>query len=78
MLINQNEWVGCISFLTYFMPLVSFYTPQKHQKTSGFLMFLEGIERDQWHETGQLLFYYYLTLKEVIIPCEFRYISPFN
>ena len=41
-------------------------------------MFLEGIERDQWHETGQLLFYYYLTLKEVMIPCEFRYISPFN
>ena len=27
------------------MPLVSFYT----------LMFLGGIERDQWHETGQLI-----------------------
>ena len=25
--------------LTYFMPLVSFDTPWKHQKTSGFLMF---------------------------------------
>ena len=27
------------------MPLVSFYTPWKHQKTSDFLMFSGGIER---------------------------------
>ena len=26
-------------FFTHFMPLVSFYTPWKHQKTFGFLMF---------------------------------------
>ena len=38
--------------LTHFMPLVSFYTPSKHQKTFGFLMFLGGIERGQWHEMG--------------------------
>ena len=34
------------------MPLVSFYTSLKAQKTSGFLMFSEGIETDQWHEMG--------------------------
>ena len=34
------------------MPLVSFYNPWKDQKTSGFLMFLGGIEGDQWHEMG--------------------------
>ena len=38
--------------LIHFMPLVSFYTPSKHQKTFGFLMFLGGIERGQWHEMG--------------------------
>ena len=36
--------------LTDFMPLISFYTPWKHQKTKGFLMFSAGMERDQWHE----------------------------
>ena len=29
---------------THLMPLGSFFTPWKHQKTSGFLMFLGGIE----------------------------------
>ena len=33
--------------------MVSFYTPWKQLKTSGFLNFFsEGIERDQWHEMG--------------------------
>ena len=42
---------GLRSFsLTHFMPLVSFDTPRKHQKTFGFLMFSRGIERDQWNE----------------------------
>ena len=40
--------------LDHSMSLASFYTPWKHQKTSGFLMFSGGIERDQWHEMGQL------------------------
>ena len=35
------------------MPLVSFDTPWKYQKLSGFLMYLGGIERDQWHEMGK-------------------------
>ena len=34
------------------MPVISFYHPEKHQKTSGFLMFSGGIERDEWHEMG--------------------------
>ena len=38
--------------LTHFVPLISFDTPRKHQKTSGFLMFSEGIKKDQWHESG--------------------------
>ena len=38
--------------LTHFMPLVFLYTPWKHKKTSAFLMFSGGIERDQWHEIG--------------------------
>ena len=36
--------------LIHFMVLVFFYTPpplEKHQKTSGFLLFCEGIEKDQ-------------------------------
>ena len=31
--------------LTHFMPLVTFYTPWTHQKTSGFLICSGGIER---------------------------------
>ena len=32
--------------LTHFMPLIFFYTPRKHQKTRGFLMFSGSIEWD--------------------------------
>ena len=32
--------------LTHFMPRISFDIPRKHQKNSGFLMFLGGIKRD--------------------------------
>ena len=42
--------------LTHFMQLVSFYTPWKHEETSGFLIFSGGIERDQWHEMGSYEF----------------------
>ena len=41
------------SSLTYFMSLIAFDTPWKHQKTYGFLMFPEGIKRDQEHEMRQ-------------------------
>ena len=37
--------------LNRFMPLVSFYTPEK-QKTLVFVMFSSVMKRNQWHETG--------------------------
>ena len=40
--------------LTYFMLLVSLYTPWKYQKIFGFRMFSVGIGRDQWHEMGEI------------------------
>ena len=46
----SSSWI-CI-FLIHFMQLVSFYTPWKHQKTFGFLIFLGSIVGDQWHEMG--------------------------
>ena len=65
-----NKWVKYTSlllhtlYLTHFMPLVSFYSPWKRQKTSSFLIFLGGIERDQWHEmvwAGDLSHLFYLS-----------------
>ena len=41
-----------ICTLTHFIPLISFDTPWKHQKTRGFRMFSGAIKRDQWHEMG--------------------------
>ena len=38
----------------HFMPLISFYTPRKHQKTSDLLMFSGGIKRYQWHEMSYI------------------------
>ena len=37
------EYLKCR--LTFFIPLVSFYTPWKHQETRGYLIFSGGIER---------------------------------
>ena len=34
-----------------------FYTPWKHQKTSGFLMFSGGIEVEQWLKMGYLIWF---------------------
>ena len=42
---------GSINVLTYFMPLVSLYTPRKYRETVVPL-FSGGIEKDQWHEMG--------------------------
>ena len=36
------------NLLTHLMPLDSFCTPWKPQKTKGFLMFSGGIEKEQW------------------------------
>ena len=38
--------------LTHFMTLVSFYTSLIYHKTSGFLMFSGGIEKEQRPEMG--------------------------
>ena len=39
-----------LSVLTHFIPLASFHTPRKRQKTRSFFMFSGGTERDQWHD----------------------------
>ena len=38
------------------MPLVSFYTPWKHHKASGFMIFSESAERDTRHEMELVFF----------------------
>ena len=51
--IYSMTWLSIEYFtLTHFMPLVSFDTPSKHEKTKGFLMLSGGIEKYQWHEMG--------------------------
>ena len=42
----------CFHVLTHFRPMFPFYTPCKCQKTSAFLTFSEGIEREHWLEMG--------------------------
>ena len=49
---NNTRSTNQSTFLNSFMPLVSFFTPRKQQITRGFLMFLGGIEKKQWHEMG--------------------------
>ena len=44
------RWILIILLLTHFRPISSFYTPRKHQKTRGFLMFSGDIERKHWPE----------------------------
>ena len=43
---SQLKLFGLI--LTHFSPMFQFYTPQKHQKTKGFLAFSVGIEMGHW------------------------------
>ena len=33
--------------------MLHFYTPWKHQKTGGFLIFTGGIEVERWLKTGK-------------------------
>ena len=43
----QTVWaVSKCNSLTYFRPMFPFYTPWNHQKTSGFVTFSGGIERN--------------------------------
>ena len=46
---HHRDSAKCSFSATYFMPLVSFFTPLE---TPGFLMFSRGIER-AWYEMGQ-------------------------
>ena len=39
-----------VSVFNSFYAFGLFYTPLKYQETFAFLMFLGGIERDQWRE----------------------------
>ena len=52
-MITLRKFGLTLMLLNHFMLLVSFYTPRKHQKIYGFLVFSMGIDKDQWHETGQ-------------------------
>ena len=42
-LLHINSW-----YLTHFQSVFRFYTPWKHQKTGGFLMYSVGLELEQW------------------------------
>ena len=49
---SQENTCARVSFLTHFQPMFHFYTPRKHQKTSGFLMFSRAIEVEHWLKMG--------------------------
>ena len=42
--------------LTYYSPVLFFYTPWKHQKIRDFLISSGGTERDHWHWMGKFAF----------------------
>ena len=46
-LVLCGPWLKC---LTHSNPLIFSYTPWKHQKTSGFLMFSGSIETKHWRK----------------------------
>ena len=46
--VKGNSYYGMV-----YTVLVSPYTIWKYQKTSGFLIFSGGAERENWHEMGQ-------------------------
>ena len=49
-IINNFNLLAIKKLSNHFIPLVSFYTPWKHEKTKGFLTFISGKWRNQWHE----------------------------
>ena len=67
--------VICIYFFskTAFKPFHAtglFLYPLKHQKTSCFLMFSGGIERNQWHELGWIVWCRILLLIFWVVVCQ--------
>ena len=47
---GRSKVMSFSSTFSQFHATGSFYSPWKYQKTRGFLMFLAGIESEQWHE----------------------------
>ena len=47
--------------LTHFRRTFPFYIPRKCQKTSGFLAFSGGIEREYWREMGWIREFFYIS-----------------
>ena len=52
-----TNWI-LYSTLTHFQPMIHFYTPWKHQKTGGFLMFPRVIEVKLWLKMGSTWYEY--------------------
>ena len=52
LLVTSHLFNTKFSLVTYFKPMFQFCTHWK-QKTSGFLMFSEGIEMEHWLKTGK-------------------------
>ena len=46
--------------------MLPFYTPWKDQKTSGFLIFSGGIERNNWPEMGKKLVWLQILLIQIV------------
>ena len=47
LMVSMNK--DCFDLLlTNFQPMLHFYAPRKHLKTSGFMMFSRGIEVEHW------------------------------
>ena len=55
LILVRNFNLLLLSILTYFWPMFPFYTPWKHQKTFGFLVFSWGIKWEHWPEMGEHL-----------------------
>ena len=47
--VRETSW---LKRSTNFMPVVTFYTPWKHEKARGFQIFSGRIEKVQWHWSG--------------------------
>ena len=50
--VSFEEWRIYLTILTHVIPLVSFYTTGKHEKTYWKGTVSGDIERDQWNEMG--------------------------
>ena len=56
-MINSSEEDTNSNSLTHFWPMFSFYTPIKHQKIKGFLVFSGGINCEHRSEMGYVMLY---------------------